>query len=742
MESSKPGRRRGPQSREWRQLFQKQVFKTKMCRFFPLGQCRYSNDCPYAHDFSELQVLPNLAKTSLCTEWQKGSCKRGDKCQYAHGSNELRKSPVFEATKKDANEVLDEQKPVSDNGQDEHVNSNGPEKIAEMMTVTSNSNPTARAYVCSSLTKEDPFGQEGGACASQAPQAAGRVVNPHLMRFEAPVAAVAGLPLAPSPAPGISPKEHAFAAEAFAAGVAAGKASCQNARDPASLPAGRMTADPRDISGLLEQLRCSNSNLEFNDPVKQYHALAQAQVEDGDAPPTEHIPSGWACSFPGRSLASAFEAPEDTEAVLPPRLRGHRSEAQRSGDAPCPESPERADLEYLWARTRSATASPERPYRVRKAAANLVVNQNPPMSPQRESHREPQRLPVHFQQGAARNQVNTGIDEEGPVFLTRTSEGLLRVPSQASSPERGPLGWARTPSSVGTPMEVESPRRRMGHAGPWAPTGSERLKADRSTKERPAGQQPDLMDQGEVVARLATLLSKVNTTPETIGSESVSQGTVMSAMATLQQMLVTEESAVSHQEGEVSSVSSPAATEQLAAEPHRGRASPVRRTQAARPVAGYDRSSPVNCGRARFAVASPERASPWAQQAKQAAYSAGDTWWKDAHTDATPSTIDISPSPNSGLDHFLELSPQSNQQHDPVYISPSTIGSEVPEPTFLQPSPERTPVGGWDHTPSPERTHGWARTPSSQGSPSGSPTRRKLHQPDLHRLQDIFCKQI
>lgn len=90
------GRRSGPQSREWRQLFRKQFRKTKMCRFYPLGDCRYGTECPYAHDEEEIERPPDLTKTALCVEFQAGGCtKAAFRCPFAHGAEELRTTEAF-----------------------------------------------------------------------------------------------------------------------------------------------------------------------------------------------------------------------------------------------------------------------------------------------------------------------------------------------------------------------------------------------------------------------------------------------------------------------------------------------------------------------------------------------------------------------------------------------------------------------------------------------------------------------
>lgn len=94
--SEAAARRSGPQSRAWRKLFRQQFHKTKLCRFYPIGECRYEDDCPYAHDQFEMEYTPDLTKTALCVEFDKGACtKSSDKCPYAHGREELRTTDAF-----------------------------------------------------------------------------------------------------------------------------------------------------------------------------------------------------------------------------------------------------------------------------------------------------------------------------------------------------------------------------------------------------------------------------------------------------------------------------------------------------------------------------------------------------------------------------------------------------------------------------------------------------------------------
>jgi hypothetical protein len=80
----------------WRARFRQQFLKTKMCRFYEAGLCRYGEDCPYAHSEQDLSVVPDLKKTSLCDAWKRGACPRSsDQCPFAHGDEELCLTPAF-----------------------------------------------------------------------------------------------------------------------------------------------------------------------------------------------------------------------------------------------------------------------------------------------------------------------------------------------------------------------------------------------------------------------------------------------------------------------------------------------------------------------------------------------------------------------------------------------------------------------------------------------------------------------
>lgn len=64
--------------------------KTKMCRFHLLGICSKGATCPFAHESTEINPLPDLHKTKLCkTLINTGKCGDPD-CTYAHNKEELR----------------------------------------------------------------------------------------------------------------------------------------------------------------------------------------------------------------------------------------------------------------------------------------------------------------------------------------------------------------------------------------------------------------------------------------------------------------------------------------------------------------------------------------------------------------------------------------------------------------------------------------------------------------------------
>eukprot|EP00440_Ansanella_granifera_P071520 gb/GFBE01077618.1/.p1 GENE.gb/GFBE01077618.1/~~gb/GFBE01077618.1/.p1 ORF type:complete len:622 (+),score=131.18 gb/GFBE01077618.1/:1-1866(+) len=80
-------------SRTW------QFSKTKMCKFNLIGMCMKGEQCPFAHEKTELRTLPDLTCTKLCkTLIQTGACNDAS-CTYAHSKEELRATSTFHKTK-------------------------------------------------------------------------------------------------------------------------------------------------------------------------------------------------------------------------------------------------------------------------------------------------------------------------------------------------------------------------------------------------------------------------------------------------------------------------------------------------------------------------------------------------------------------------------------------------------------------------------------------------------------------
>jgi len=73
------------------QVLGRELFsKTKMCKFHRAGKCAKGEQCPWAHDPSELQAAPDLRCTKLCKELiATGQCTNPD-CNFAHNKEEWR----------------------------------------------------------------------------------------------------------------------------------------------------------------------------------------------------------------------------------------------------------------------------------------------------------------------------------------------------------------------------------------------------------------------------------------------------------------------------------------------------------------------------------------------------------------------------------------------------------------------------------------------------------------------------
>lgn len=67
-----------------------QFVKTKLCKHYTKGYCKFEDHCFFAHDLGELLFRPDLTKTKLCqTFMMTGACSN-DRCSFAHGVEDLR----------------------------------------------------------------------------------------------------------------------------------------------------------------------------------------------------------------------------------------------------------------------------------------------------------------------------------------------------------------------------------------------------------------------------------------------------------------------------------------------------------------------------------------------------------------------------------------------------------------------------------------------------------------------------
>lgn len=101
------------------------LYKTRLCKWFPLGKCHMADKCNWAHGEADLRVVNDLTKTRMCPQgesctnaacrfahnplelrctldkyktkicnlWLMGSCVAGDACRHAHGEHDLRRLP-------------------------------------------------------------------------------------------------------------------------------------------------------------------------------------------------------------------------------------------------------------------------------------------------------------------------------------------------------------------------------------------------------------------------------------------------------------------------------------------------------------------------------------------------------------------------------------------------------------------------------------------------------------------------
>jgi len=69
----------------------KHLTKTRYCKHYLRGYCRYGHKCAYAHQADELMPKPDLIKTKLCLSFFSGACLN-ENCTYAHGMQEMRRA--------------------------------------------------------------------------------------------------------------------------------------------------------------------------------------------------------------------------------------------------------------------------------------------------------------------------------------------------------------------------------------------------------------------------------------------------------------------------------------------------------------------------------------------------------------------------------------------------------------------------------------------------------------------------
>jgi len=150
------------------------LLRTKLCKFYPLGECKRGKRCAFAHDESALREQPDLKKTSLCQNMLEGFCENGNDCVYAHSNEELR--IVEEAAELNSATEDEEDKPMRRRRRRRAGRGTEPERrISDGMNSSGDFDPVSptnvlRTGVLSSRSSKTPFRtqlclfNDGGIC--------------------------------------------------------------------------------------------------------------------------------------------------------------------------------------------------------------------------------------------------------------------------------------------------------------------------------------------------------------------------------------------------------------------------------------------------------------------------------------------------------------------------------------------------------------------------------------------------
>mmetsp|Transcript_100884 Transcript_100884/g.314501 ORF Transcript_100884/g.314501 Transcript_100884/m.314501 type:complete len:573 (+) Transcript_100884:97-1815(+) len=482
-----PVRRKTHQSHAWRSLFKKQFHKTKLCRYYNIGQCRYGQDCPFAHDASELSVAPDLTKTTLCEAWAAGNCHLpSSQCQFAHGEEELRVTAAFSSS------TLCKRR----GGKDDHGEGG---YVYEPQQVTQE--PMAPMNV-GLITPQNEAGwpQEANGMTAACP---GRDEDVGMLPMNLGLHTPSGSPW-PHQARGLMPDFHQDAPrESFSppsggkgnrrpqkkqAGQNGGSAAvvhlADHLLDDASAEPARRRTGPGRSSAMLPRSSGSgwtpqNAGGAWPQPAPSPHVASARYQDQGfdrgggypealpSAPPTmplggpplptpSHIPVSQMFGLPLREEAPTtadLEKPTDIPDLIA-RCASALADAQTATPGSLASLSSASPIR--WARTPSSAASPERTEGLWDRTPSPTVS--PALSPRR------------------RKSDPAYVEPIGMVTFRELPEEE-RIPQEPpGSPE---VRWARTPSTVASPS-VSPPRRvggglRLTHRGPPAPADLHRL---------------------------------------------------------------------------------------------------------------------------------------------------------------------------------------------------------------------------------------------------------------------------